>query len=41
MKKVATLILVVLALTFVLNACKSSEHCPAYSSTETPTTVNA
>lgn len=42
MKRIATLLLVVLAITFVLNACKSSEHCPAYSSTDaTTTTQNA
>ena len=41
MKKAATLLLVVLALSLIMNACKSSEHCPAYSSTETPTSQNA
>jgi len=41
MKKVASLILVVLALSLIMNACKSSERCPAYSSTDTTTNQNA
>ncbi len=39
MKKIATVFLAALVLALVLNACKSSEHCPAYGQVETPQTT--
>lgn len=36
MKRIATLLLAVMALALILNACKSSEHCPAYGQTDAP-----
>jgi hypothetical protein len=39
MKKIATVFLAALVLAFVLNACKSSEHCPAYGQVDPPQTT--
>lgn len=36
MKRIATLLLAVIALALFLNACKSSEHCPAYGQVDQP-----
>jgi hypothetical protein len=36
MKRIATLLLAAMALALILNACKSSEHCPAYGQADAP-----
>jgi hypothetical protein len=38
MKRIATLLLAMIALALFLNACKSSEHCPAYGQVDQPAT---
>jgi len=39
MKRIVTVFLAALVLALVLNACKSSEHCPAYGQADEPQTT--